>query len=149
MFNATGLPVEVGTGGRTKFNRRSQGYPKAHWIDAACVGKSGQSVKLSPCTAELRIKAMGRGRRHMVQTDKHGFPNAKPKRKNKDGWKTGDMATAVIARGKYAGTYRGCRVIAKHASVVIVPRGWQYQDRIATSSKYLKSIHRCDGYSYS
>lgn len=41
-----GLPIEVGTGGRTKFNRTKQDYPKAHWIDAACVGQSGQDVKL-------------------------------------------------------------------------------------------------------
>jgi 5-methylcytosine-specific restriction endonuclease McrA len=40
MFSATDLPVEVGTGGRTKFNRTRQGYPKAHWIDAACVKQS-------------------------------------------------------------------------------------------------------------
>jgi 5-methylcytosine-specific restriction endonuclease McrA len=29
-LETTGLPVEVGTGGRTKFNRAQQGYPKAH-----------------------------------------------------------------------------------------------------------------------
>ena len=37
---ATGLPVEVGTGGQTKYNRVIEGLPKAHWIDAACTGKS-------------------------------------------------------------------------------------------------------------
>jgi 5-methylcytosine-specific restriction endonuclease McrA len=37
---AAGLPVEVGTGGRTKFNRTRHGLPKTHWLDAACVGAS-------------------------------------------------------------------------------------------------------------
>src|SRR5258705_1056280 len=37
---ATGLPVEVGTGGRTRWNRIVRGLPKAHWIDAACLGAS-------------------------------------------------------------------------------------------------------------
>src|SRR5262249_46458060 len=37
---ATGLPIEVGTGGRTKYNRTRQGLEKTHWLDAACVGAS-------------------------------------------------------------------------------------------------------------
>jgi len=35
-----GLVVETGSGGLTKFNRAQRGLPKAHWIDAARVGKS-------------------------------------------------------------------------------------------------------------
>ena len=34
-----GMPIEVGSGGRTKFNRRRLGLPKDHWVDAACVGR--------------------------------------------------------------------------------------------------------------
>ena len=149
MFDASGLPVEVGTGGRTKFNRTAQGYPKAHWIDAACVGTSGQAVKLCATVKPLTIKAVGRGKRQMVTTDKHGFPASKPKQRNKHGWKTGDMASAIIEKGKYAGIYPQCRVIAKFREVVIVPAGWDYKDRIVTNARYLKPLHRCDGYSYS
>src|SRR5262249_38162748 len=36
----TGLLVEVGTGGRTKWNRTGRGLPKTHWLYAACVGGS-------------------------------------------------------------------------------------------------------------
>lgn len=149
MFDATGLPVEVGTGGRTKFNRTKQDYPKAHWIDAACVGQSGQIVKLDPTCKPLAIKADGRGKRQMVQTDKHGFPATKPKQRNPNGWKTGDMASANIPTGKYSGIYPQCRVIAKANAVVIIPQGWEYKDRITTNARYLKPLHRCDGYSYS
>src|SRR5262249_39786768 len=37
---ALGLPVETGSGGLTKYNRAQRGLPKAHWLDAACVGAS-------------------------------------------------------------------------------------------------------------
>jgi len=37
------LPISFWSGGRTKFNRTQQCYPKAHWIDATCVGESGNS----------------------------------------------------------------------------------------------------------
>lgn len=148
MFTSTGLPVEVGTGGRTKFNRTQQNYPKAHWIDAACVSESGESITLSVDAKPLRLAAMGRGKRHMVQTDAHGFPTAKPKRRNKDGWRTGDMAYANVTKGKYIGEYIG-RVIAKAFTTVLVPSGWTYKDRISVNSKCLKAIHHCDGYSYS
>ncbi|GET39203.1 hypothetical protein MiSe_39670 [Microseira wollei NIES-4236] len=43
LFNCLkefGLPVETGTGGRTKYNRCRQILPKHHWLDAANVGAS-------------------------------------------------------------------------------------------------------------
>ena len=39
-LKATGLAVEVGSGGLTKYNRCRQNLPKTHWLDAANVGKS-------------------------------------------------------------------------------------------------------------
>jgi 5-methylcytosine-specific restriction endonuclease McrA len=50
---ATGLPLETGTGGRTKWNRTRRGLPKTHWTDAVCVGRAPQSrsrrLASSPC----------------------------------------------------------------------------------------------------
>ncbi len=40
----TGVPIETGTGGRTKWNRAQRGLPKTHWLDAACVGASTPPV---------------------------------------------------------------------------------------------------------
>jgi 5-methylcytosine-specific restriction endonuclease McrA len=40
QLTATGLPVETGTGGLSKFNRTRLGLSKTHWLDAACVGRS-------------------------------------------------------------------------------------------------------------
>jgi hypothetical protein len=39
-----GVPVRFSSGGRTQYNRSIQGYSKDHWIDAACVGDTGENV---------------------------------------------------------------------------------------------------------
>ena len=36
-LKATGLPLETGSGGLTKYNRVRRTLPKTHWLDAACV----------------------------------------------------------------------------------------------------------------
>jgi hypothetical protein len=54
------LPVSFWSGGRTKFNRMSQGYPKDHWVDAACVGENGRKVFISPYHRFLSIKTQER-----------------------------------------------------------------------------------------
>ncbi len=41
----TGLQVEIGSGGLTKFNRSKLGLEKTHWIDAACVGRINPNLK--------------------------------------------------------------------------------------------------------
>ena len=38
--------MECGSGALTKFNRAQQGIEKAHWLDAACVGKSTPALCL-------------------------------------------------------------------------------------------------------
>lgn len=61
-LSATGLPMEVGTGGRTKWNRTQRGLPKAHWLDAACVGAS------TPPLLRTREVPRGRSRRRDMAT---------------------------------------------------------------------------------
>ncbi len=143
MFESTGLPVEVGTGGRTKFNRCSQDYPKAHWIDAACVGRSGQPIRLDPNHQPLRIKAVGRGSRQMCRMNKYGFPRTSPKQfKRVHGFQTGDMVKAVVPSGKKAGTRVGAVAVRAKGSF-----------RVGTVDginwKYCTAVHKADGYSYS
>ena len=58
-FNDLGLSVEMGTGGRTKYNRRQRNFPKTHWLDAVCVGESTpEDLKLDN-VRPLLIKATG------------------------------------------------------------------------------------------
>jgi hypothetical protein len=103
-----GLPLEIGTGGRTKYNRIRQDYLKAHWIDAACVGESGATVFIHSHHVPLMIKAVGRGSRQMCRMDRYGFPRTSAKaNKRVHGFQTGDMVRAVVTRGKKVGTYIG------------------------------------------
>jgi 5-methylcytosine-specific restriction endonuclease McrA len=140
-LQTTGLSVEVGTGGRTKFNRARQSYPKAHWIDAACVGESGERVHLSPEHRPLAIKATGHGRRQMCQTDKYGFPKShRARQKTAFGYRTGDIVKAVIPNGKYAGVYVGRITIRQTPKFGLC--GFDCHP------KYLTPIHKSDGYSY-
>src|SRR5574343_834697 len=62
----TWLPVTTGSGGRTKFNRTRQGYAKDHWIDAACVGESGERVTIPDGMKPLAITAKGRSEERRV-----------------------------------------------------------------------------------
>ena len=141
-----GLPIETGSGGRTKYNRTEQGYQKAHWIDAACVGDSGEKVFLLECLKPLRITATGHGSRQMCRTDKYGFPiRYRPRAKSFMGYQTGDIGEAKVPVGKYAGTHRGRITIRHRPSFVLCnARGV----RVELHPKYLRRIHRQDGYAY-
>lgn len=141
MLKATGLPVETGTGGRTKFNRTKQAYSKAHWVDAACVGESGSSVQLDPSQQPLLIMAIGRGNRKMVNVDAFGFPRGKAKQvKRVHGFQTGDMVKVNMPNGKYAGIHHGKVNVRSNGSFKIngIDFGW----------KHCKRLHAQDGYTY-
>jgi len=137
----TGLPIEAGTGGRTKFNRISQGYPKAHWIDAACVGESGTLVQLNSHLIPLSIKAAGRQRRQMTLPDKHGFPRTKGKGPSTAyGFKTGDFVKAIVPTGKTAGVHVGRVAIRNRPSFGL--------NGFDVHPKHLTTLHHSDGYTY-
>ncbi len=138
---ATGLSLEVGTGGHTKYNRGRLGLPKAHWIDAACVGQTGESVRVNLALRPLLIKAMGRGNRQMCLTDRYGFPKAhRTGIKRFLGWQTGDLAQAVIPTGKYRGRYVGRVTIRNQPKFML--------NRMNVHPKHLMRLQRADGYGY-
>lgn len=140
------LPVETGTGGRTKFNRCTQGYPKAHWIDAACVGESGEQVYIAPDYVPLTIKANGHQSRLMCRVDKYGFPRTKPKQKRtQQGFQTGDIVKAVVTQGKKIGVYIGRVAVRSSGSFNIATRKDTMQ---GISHRYCTHLHKSDGYSY-
>ncbi|MCW9680520.1 RNA-guided endonuclease IscB [Dolichospermum planctonicum UHCC 0167] len=96
VLKATGLPVETGSGGLTKFNRNQQKLEKTHWIDAACVGQSTPILNIKG-VKPLLITANGHGSRQSCRTDKYGFPNRHvPREKIHFGFQTGDIAKAVV-----------------------------------------------------
>ena len=149
VLKETGLEVEVGTGGRTKCNRISQGYPKSHWLDAACVGESGANVRAKAEQQILLLKAMGRGKRQVCLMDKFGFPKkrkAKKKEKFAKGFQTGDMVKAVVKKGKKIGVYKG-RIAIRSSGSFDIKTGSRTVAGI--SHRWCKRIQRQDGYLYS
>jgi len=142
----TGLSIETGTGGRTKWNRTSRELPKTHWIDAACVGAS-TSVSVTTCgVVPLLVKAMGRQRRQMCLSDAYGFPRTQGKGASVvHGFRTGDMARAVIPTGTKAGTYVGRVAVRETGYFNITTASGTIQ---GVNARYFTTIHRVDGYSY-
>ena len=141
-----GLPIELGTGGRTKYNRAIQNYPKTHWLDAVCVGERGQAVFVNPNHQPLIIKAVGRGNRQMTKPDKYGFPRATRQRKKMYfGFQTGDMAKAMVTSGKKVGIYVGKLTVRASGSFNITTATNTIQ---GINHRFFKTIHQSDGYNY-
>jgi 5-methylcytosine-specific restriction endonuclease McrA len=141
-LEATGLPLEIGTGGRTKWNRTRLGLPKAHWIDAACVGASTPETLQVEGIRPLTARAMGWGRRRRCNPDRFGLPRGHaPRQKVFFGFRTGDLVRAVVPQGKHAGTRVG-RVAVRNSGSFRVGKA----DGI--SWKYCRPVHRLDGYDY-
>ena len=146
VLKATGLPVETGSGGLTKFNRSQQKLEKTHWIDAACVGQSIPILNIKG-VKPLLITANGHGTRQSCRTDKHGFPNRHCSRtKFHFGFQTGDIVKSVVKTGKKIGEYIGRIATRATGSFNISTRNGLVQ---GISYKTCKTIHQKDGYGYS
>ena len=145
-LKASGLPVETGSGGLTKWNRTKRGLPKMHWVDAACCGASTPARLHLVAVCPWLIQATGRQQRQMVNVDEHGFPVGRAKGKSRvQGLRTGDLVRAVVPTGKKSGTYVGrvgiktdgyFKITGRHGMVEGIP------------ARCCSAIHRNDGYSY-
>lgn len=142
----TGLPIEVGTGGRTKYNRTIRGLEKTHYWDAACVGASTPEQLITSGVKPLLIAAKGHGTRQQCRTDKFGFPIRYCSRaKFHKGFQTGDIVKAIVTSGKKIGVYVGRVATRATGSFNISTTNGLVQ---GISHKYCTSIHRKDGYAY-
>jgi 5-methylcytosine-specific restriction endonuclease McrA len=136
-LNVLGLPVECGSGGLTKYNRVTRDLEKAHWLDAACVGKSTPTVLDTRWVVPLRIKAVGQGRRQMCVTDKHGFPKQHKERQiSFYEYRTGDIVKAITPKGTFSG-----RIAIRHRPSFRL-------GTVDIHPKYMRRVHHADGYSY-
>ncbi|MGK7873222.1 MAG: RNA-guided endonuclease IscB [Xenococcaceae cyanobacterium] len=146
MLKSTGLPVEIGSGGLTKYNRCRQELPKTHWLDAACVGKSTPEKLIVGVQKPLLISAKGHGARQSCRTNKYGFPIRHCSRhKIHKGFQTGDIVKAVVTKGKKIGTYVGRVATRATGSFNISTKCGLVQ---GISYKYCKPVQRKDGYAY-
>ena len=142
---ATGLPVETGTGGRTKYNRTRLGIAKSHWGDAACVGASTPEALPVAGIQPLGIRAMGHGTRQRCRTDAHGFPKShRARQKRYFGMQTGDLVKAVVPTGTYVGTWV--------SRVVVKASGWFdlviHGKKASVHHKHCTRLWSADGYTY-
>ncbi len=149
-LKATGLPLETGSGGLTKWNRTQRSLPKTHWLDAACVGTSTPAtltITGVSCTSPLLITATGRHSRQMCRTNGAGFPDKAPKATSVvGGFRTGDLVRAVVpTTSKKAGTYVGRLAIRASGSCNLKTPSGTIQ---GIHYRYCQPLHRADGYTY-
>lgn len=145
-LEATGLPLEVGTGGRTKWNRSQRGLSKTHWLDAACVGASTPLVLLVAGVHPLAIRATGWGCRQMCLMDKPGFPRTRAKGPSRvRSFQTGDLVRVVVRTGTKRGTYVWRVAVRATGSFNVTTKAGTIQGVPARSCQ---AIHRQDGYTY-
>jgi 5-methylcytosine-specific restriction endonuclease McrA len=143
-LKATGLPVELSSGGRTKFNRSKLNIPKTHALDAVCVGQVDAVQGWNK--PALAIKATGRGSYQRTRLDKFGFPRGYLMRtKRVKGFGTGDMVRANVPKGVKAGIHVGRVAIRATGSFNIqTPQGAVQ----GISHKHCQLTQRNDGYGY-
>jgi hypothetical protein len=146
QLKTLGLPVECGSGGLTRFNRINKGLPKAHWIDAACVGKSTSEELSLDHVSPLLIKATGRQSRQMCRMDRYGFPRTSAKEQRVvHGFQTGDIVRAIVPSGKKIGIHTGRVAVRACGSFNIQTKYTLVQ---GISYRYCVTLHKNDGYSY-
>jgi hypothetical protein len=98
-LKATGLPVELTTGGRTKFNRIRFNIPKTHALDAACAGAVKAVYDWAVPT--LIITSTGRGQRQRILPDSFGFPRGhRPRTKTAFGSKLAISSEPMSPKAK-------------------------------------------------
>jgi hypothetical protein len=148
----SGLPVETGTGGRTKWNRFRFNLPKTHALDAACVGSvtTLKGTAISP----LAIRSTGRGARKRTRLTPHGFHQLSPTRKILGvlspkkahfGFRTGDIVIANVPSGKFKGCHRGRVAVRASGSFNIQSPNGTVQ---GIAHRFCRAIQRADGYAY-
>ncbi len=143
----TGLPLETGSGGRTKYNRTKQNLPKTHWLDAACVGASTPVHLHTAGVFPLLIKATGRGHRRMCNPNEIGLPVSHRKRhKRYFGYQTGDLVRAVVPETLACrGTHVGRVAVRARGTFNITTKRGKITD---VPHRFCQLIGRTSGYGY-
>ena len=140
----TGLPIATFSGGLTKFNRVRLSVPKAHALDAACVGRVNELKAWA--MPVFSIKATGRGSYQRTRVTKDGFPRGYlPRTKTVQGFRTGDLVKAVVPKGNKRGVYAGRIAVRTSGSFNIQTPNGTIQ---GISHRHCRCIYRADGYTY-
>jgi 5-methylcytosine-specific restriction endonuclease McrA len=146
-LQSSGLPIETSTGGRTKWNRTQRNIPKAHWLDAANVGKSTPPRLFWQHVRPLFIRAMGQQNRQMCRMDAHGFPRTRAKKPSaKHAFRTGDIVRALVPEHlTNRGVHVGRMAARANGQFAIATRRVTMTD---IGHRYCTRLQRNDGYGY-
>lgn len=143
---STGLPVECGSGARTKMNRIQLGLPKTHYYDSVCVGESTPTNLRFKIKTVLYIKNLGRGQYRRTNLNKHGFPRGYlARQKIFFGFQSGDIVKAVIPEGKKKGTWYGSVSCRKRGYFNINRKKGAVTD---VHHRFCQLLQSADGYKY-
>lgn len=147
LFNGlknTGLALNTGSGGLTKYNRSRLGIPKTHALDAICVGKVDAITNWHQPT--LLVKATGRGQYKRTLLDTYGFPRGYlTQQKCIHGFQTGDMVKATVPTGKKIGIHIGRVAVRTSGNFNIKTHEGLLQ---GISYKHCVKTQCADGYGY-
>jgi len=144
MLEATGLPVESASGGRTKWNRHRNRVPKSHVLDALCAG-TVEAAGSWPAR-NLVATSTGRGSYARTRSDAYGFPRLRLTRvKRHYGFITGDLVRAIVPAGAKAGCYTGRVAVRASGSFNITTSSGTVQ---GISHRHVRLIQRADGWRY-
>ena len=143
-LEATGVPVETGNGGRTKWNRTRFELPKTHALDAACVGQVEQLS--GALMAPLAIRCMGRGSHQRTSLTAAGVPRGYlTRQKDHFGFRTGDIVRASVPSGKRKGHHFGRVAVRASGNFNIQTKSGVIQ---GISYRHCAIVQRADGYAY-
>jgi len=82
----------------------------------------------------------------MYLVNEDGFPRTRAKASSRvHGFRTGDMVRAIVPTGKKVGTYVGRVAVRASGSFNITTKVGAIE---GISAKYMRTIHRSDGYRY-
>ncbi|NEO40514.1 MAG: HNH endonuclease [Moorea sp. SIOASIH] len=130
--------VVTGTGAQTKYNRNKFGFPKEHWIDAACVGDIETLVLRT--SQPLLVNCKGHGGRQKAALNKYGYPIRHNPLKPIKGWCSGDIAKNLLT-----GEFGRVNPRSKSNSFNYTIPG---EKAISLHVKNLVRVHKKDGYTY-
>lgn len=141
------VPFQYHPSWLTKVNRKRQGYPKDHWVDAAVLGNN--SVGIDPKLKPVHIHCVGQGDHQMTKVNKYGFPRTSAKTLLPAfGFSTGDLVCLDHpTKGKWVGKV----VIRSRGDFDLSTRDPKtgLVKKIGSHYRYFTKLHAKDGYTYS
>ena len=148
QLKSTGLPIEAGTGARTKMQRIAHGLPKTHYYDACCAGATTPSQIIMSQQYVQVWASIGRGSRKMCNVNKYGFPiSHRSHQKSYFGFQTGDLVRVDIPSGRYQGRFNG-RVAVRMSGYFDIKNSTGKRIAQGITHKYINIIQRSDGWAY-